>query len=44
MKSKIVVPVYYIETGNKKIVDEHSIREEFEQKLTEAIKKIEKDN
>jgi len=41
MDKEIVIPIYYVEEDNgKKIVDEDSVREEFEYKLEDAIKNI----
>lgn len=41
MEEKIIVPVYYTEEdGGNKIIDEDSIREEFEYKLEEISKNI----
>ena len=37
---KIIIPVYYAEIDGKKVVDEDSIREEFEAKSKEVIKAI----
>ena len=36
-KRAIIIPIYYAEIDGKKVVDEDSIREEFERKLKEVI-------
>ena len=41
MEEKITIPIYYIEENGQKIIDEDSIREEFEAKLKEIIEEAE---
>lgn len=43
MKKEIIIPVYYIiENSEKEIIDEEMMREEFETKLSELSKTIDK--
>ncbi len=39
-KEEIIIPVYYTKIKGKIIIDEDSMREEFEMKLKEIIKKV----
>ena len=37
MDKTIIVPVYYMQIGSKKVIDKESMKEDFEAKLNELL-------